>query len=337
MRLLVTFAGGRGHLEPLLPIADAARSLGHDVAIAGAAGFGPSIERGGYQFFPIGDPPTPGPAQRIPLRRLDVDKEDCDLRDAFARRLGGRHAEALLAIADEWRPDVLLRDEADFGAAVAGERLCLPVVTVLVMASGAFVRPWVVAEPLHELRAEHGLAPDPGLGMLQRGLVLCPFPPSLRDPDFPLPPTARSFRGVDVVRRDAPGLGGRPSVYFTLGTVFSLECGDLFERVLAGLADLEVDVVATVGHDIEPAGLGPQRDGIRVEQFVPQATLLPMVDVMISHGGSGGMLGALAHGLPQVLIPLRDDGELALGKWQGIFFCELDGPRTRSVLVTVLQ
>ena len=31
---------------------------------------------------------------------------------------------------------------------------------------------------------------------------------------------------------------------------------------------------------------------------------------------------------PQVLIPLRDDGELALGTWQGIFFCEFDGPRT---------
>ena len=39
---------------------------------------------------------------------------------------------------------------------------------------------------------------------------------------------------------------------------------------------------------------------------------------------------------PQVVIPLRN-GELALGTWQGIFFCELDGPRTRSVLVTVLQ
>jgi secondary thiamine-phosphate synthase enzyme len=40
---------------------------------------------------------------------------------------------------------------------------------------------------------------------------------------------------------------------------------------------------------------------------------------------------------PQVLIPLRDDGELALGTWQGVFFCELDGPRTRSVYVSVLQ
>jgi secondary thiamine-phosphate synthase enzyme len=39
---------------------------------------------------------------------------------------------------------------------------------------------------------------------------------------------------------------------------------------------------------------------------------------------------------PQVLIPLRNGGELALGTWQGIFFCELDGPRTRSVYVSVL-
>jgi secondary thiamine-phosphate synthase enzyme len=40
---------------------------------------------------------------------------------------------------------------------------------------------------------------------------------------------------------------------------------------------------------------------------------------------------------PSVLVPLRDDGELALGTWQGIFFCELDGPRDRQVFVSVLQ
>jgi secondary thiamine-phosphate synthase enzyme len=40
---------------------------------------------------------------------------------------------------------------------------------------------------------------------------------------------------------------------------------------------------------------------------------------------------------PQVLVPLQDGGGLALGTWQGIFLCELDGPRTRSVYVSVLQ
>jgi secondary thiamine-phosphate synthase enzyme len=39
---------------------------------------------------------------------------------------------------------------------------------------------------------------------------------------------------------------------------------------------------------------------------------------------------------PQVLVPL-DGGRLALGTWQGIFFCEFDGPRTRKVLVTTLR
>ena len=39
---------------------------------------------------------------------------------------------------------------------------------------------------------------------------------------------------------------------------------------------------------------------------------------------------------PQVLVPLHEGG-LALGTWQGIFLCEFDGPRTRSVYVSVLQ
>ena len=39
---------------------------------------------------------------------------------------------------------------------------------------------------------------------------------------------------------------------------------------------------------------------------------------------------------PSVLIPLRDDGSLALGTWQGVFFCEFDGPRRRAVYVSVL-
>jgi secondary thiamine-phosphate synthase enzyme len=38
---------------------------------------------------------------------------------------------------------------------------------------------------------------------------------------------------------------------------------------------------------------------------------------------------------PHILVPL-DGGRLALGRWQGIFFCEFDGPRERKVYVTPL-
>jgi secondary thiamine-phosphate synthase enzyme len=38
---------------------------------------------------------------------------------------------------------------------------------------------------------------------------------------------------------------------------------------------------------------------------------------------------------PEVLVPLQE-GKLALGRYQGIFFCEFDGPRERKVYVTAL-
>ena len=38
----------------------------------------------------------------------------------------------------------------------------------------------------------------------------------------------------------------------------------------------------------------------------------------------------------QILVPI-DNGKLALGRWQGIFFCEFDGPRERKVFVTSLR
>jgi secondary thiamine-phosphate synthase enzyme len=39
---------------------------------------------------------------------------------------------------------------------------------------------------------------------------------------------------------------------------------------------------------------------------------------------------------PSVVVPLREDGTMALGTWQGIFLCEFDGPRRRSVHISVL-
>jgi secondary thiamine-phosphate synthase enzyme len=39
---------------------------------------------------------------------------------------------------------------------------------------------------------------------------------------------------------------------------------------------------------------------------------------------------------PQVLVPLSS-GDLALGRYQGIFFCEFDGPRSRKVYVSTLR
>lgn len=120
---------------------------------------------------------------------------------------------------------------------------------------------------------------------------------------MPLRPTY--YRSADAARATAPA--GRPTVYVTLGTIFNAASGDLFERILAGLGDLDVDVVATVGRGTDPADLGPQPAHVRVERFLPQDEVLPYADLVVSHGGSGSLMATLAHGLPSLLLPLGAD------------------------------
>jgi UDP:flavonoid glycosyltransferase YjiC (YdhE family) len=86
-----------------------------------------------------------------------------------------------------------------------------------------------------------------------------------------------------------------------------MESGDLFQRVIAGLRDLSANVVVTVGRDLDPAEFGAQPANVRVERFVPQAELLGRVTAVISHGGAGTVLGAAAHGRPQIVVPLYAD------------------------------
>jgi len=50
-----------------------------------------------------------------------------------------------------------------------------------------------------------------------------------------------------------------------------------------------------------------------------------------AEGNSDGHVKSSLVGCSETL--LVDGGELVLGTWQGIFFCEFDGPRTRTVLV----
>ena len=326
MRILVTFSGGLGHLEPLVPIATAARERGHEVAMAGRPWMVPRVEAMGFTVFPAGSDAGLTPERR-PLLQVDLEREAMDLRDGFAGRIARERAADLVGICERWRPDVVVWDETDFGAPVVAERLGIVHASVITLVAGTFVvpprfgpqpfRPVAFAPVLDALREAHGLPPDPELRMLERHLVLAPLPPSFRDPAQPLPavtrfvrPTLRAGDQPVPAWLDELGRDGRPLVYFTLGTVFHVESGDLFERAVAGLRELPVDVLVTVGNEIDPAELGPQPANVRIERFVPQAHVLPRAAVVVSHGGSGSVIGALVHGRPMVLIAMGADQPL---------------------------
>lgn len=304
MRVLCTFAGGSGHFEPTLPLARALRGRGHEVVYACQADLVPDVRRAGFPAYDTGGATVLAPGLRRALVPVDRAAEEDVVRRAYAGTVARERAARLRALAAEWSPDAVVRDELDFGAAVAAEALGVPHAAVVVIAAGGFVRPDVVGEALDALRGEHGLPPD--TGMLERHLTVVPVPPGFRDPRHPL-------RGRTVHVRPAGWTAERrpePLVLVTLGTVFAQESGDLFSRLLAGVRALPVDVLVTVGPALDPAELGSQPPHVRVERHVPLEEVLPRCAAVVSHGGSGTVVAALAAGVPCVVLPLGADQPL---------------------------
>jgi UDP:flavonoid glycosyltransferase YjiC (YdhE family) len=315
VRFLFTFAGGTGHFLPTLSIARAIERHHHEIAYACQAAVVGTVEAAGFPAFDSGGPTLLEPGERRPLVPVDRKMEERVFRTVFAGSVAHQRASRLRELAAWWQPDVMVRDEVDFGSAVAAETLGIPHAAVIVIAAGGLARPELIAGPLTALRAEHGLGPDPDLKMLHRYLTLVPVPPSFRNPGDPLPPTAHHLRPAaldgDAPRSGQSGGGTRRlTVYFTLGTVFPQEAGDLFTRVLAGLRTLPLDVVVTIGAEMDPVELGDQPSNVRVERFLPQAKVLPRCDVVVSHAGSGSVIGSLAFGIPSVLLPMGADQPL---------------------------
>jgi len=78
---------------------------------------------------------------------------------------------------------------------------------------------------------------------------------------------------------------------------------ETFRLVLDAVADLDARVLLTVGRAVDPAALGPPPRGVHVEQWVNQDDVLAEAELVVGHGGSGTTLGALAAGLPLVVVP----------------------------------
>ena len=213
-----------------------------------------------------------------------------------------------LAVAS-WSPDLVVHDSCDLAAPAAAAERNLPSVH---HSFGRMVPPAVVAaagsvtEPLWR---DAGLTPEPYAGMF-RGIYVDIAPPSFQterpppgvhvEPLRPVSFDARAERAPDWLDR----LSG-PIVYVTLGTVHNELA--VFRVLLEAFATVACNVIATIGRDKDPDALAPLPDNAHVERYIPQALVLPHVSVVVSHGGSGSTLAALAHGLPTLFVPQAAD------------------------------
>jgi MGT family glycosyltransferase len=141
--------------------------------------------------------------------------------------------------------------------------------------------------------------------------LINPAPPSLKGPEG----TGTPSIGIRSVAYNESTAGvpawltaerTRPRVYLTLGTV-AFGAVEVLNRAIAEIAPLGVDILVTVGPEGEPAALGEVPDNVRVERFVAQSAVLPLVDLIVHHGGTGTVLGALEAGLPQLVLPQGAD------------------------------
>jgi hypothetical protein len=209
------------------------------------------------------------------------------LRDLFAGLYARTALPDTLAVVEEWRPHVIVRETMEFASAAAAVRFGVPQVRVGI-----------------HLESEV----DSGGGL--EGLVapvLDIAPERLREGPL-LTRSPGSEPGVLRFRTEAPRRREPELVYVTFGSEApaSEHIPGEYRRTAEALA--EFPVLMTIGDRRDPAELGTLPPSVRVERWVSQAEVMPRAAAMVSHGGSGSTLMALAAGVPQAFVPLFVDG-----------------------------
>ncbi len=316
MRLIFTSLASHGHVYPLLPLAVAARDAGHDVLFATAEDFLPELAKAGLETAPagitmhqaftasVGDDETRSPTEIPPEEMIPL------VAGVFGELMPSRFSAELAPHIERFRPDLVVYESGNPGGAIAARLAGIPAI------GHGFGRVSLddpvgqaIFGRMAQFAAEAGVkgADLPSFG--DQVLDICPE--SVQAPDFvaearrvPLRPVGWSEPGElpeGILGRDK----SRPLVYLTLGTAFGND--RVLREAIAGLARLAADVVVASGPTVEVAQLGEVPPNVRLEAWVPQAALLPHVDLVVHHGGSGTTLGAFGEGLPQLVIPQGAD------------------------------
>lgn len=311
MKVFAVATPGSGHVNPMMPLIEAFLAQGDEVTVAAGDDPGGVVARSGAAFRVAG--------------RGEMDWFD-DLR---ARVLHGQPGDGIaperinhyfmprlfaeiavpdmiddvVAIGREFGPDLVFFETYALAGPLAAKVLGVPAVHQLIGPVPPFDVTTLADDAVSPVWRSFQCS-TPGHGGLYEGRTIQISPPSLEARAVPagevLAMRPAPLPATDPVSMDPP------FAYLTLGTFFAGNT-DVFQTVLAGLGAEDVDVLVTVGADNDPAALGAVAGNVRVERYVPQAELLPRCSVVIHHGGAGTMYGALAHGIPQIVLPQGAD------------------------------
>jgi UDP:flavonoid glycosyltransferase YjiC (YdhE family) len=322
MRVLITTPSLLGHVHPMVPLARAMRVRGHDVLWAIPPDGVDHVDQAGIRTATVG---RPGLSNLAEARRRYPELAGLprhEVPDAlFGKTFGAVAAPPALAdllpIAQGFRPHLVVSDAAEFTGHIVAAELGIPSVT---KSFGPLLPERRVARASDEvapLWLSRGLEPRPYGGSYDH-LYLDIYPPELQTGGGAHVGRRQLLRPVveDASPSDAApsassalplpdGPADAPLVYVTMGTVFNDPKPLLV--VLEALRDLPARILVTVGPQADPAVVGPQPAHVRVERYVRQSLVLPQCAVVVSHAGSGTVLGSLTLGLPQLCLPQGAD------------------------------
>ena len=307
MRVLAACSlGGSGHLDPLLPFLAAARRRGDETLIVGPPALRHLVRQAGHAFRAGGEPPE---AEVAPIReRLAVaPAREASLlgnRDLFGRMATTAMLPGMRRACADWSPHFVLREPCEYASAVVAQQMGIPNAQVAISLAEAEVGSIAAAAPALEDHRQ-GLVQE-----LRGSPYLTRFPASLDPSSFPRTVRFRApGRGDRAALADWWGGSDAPLVYATFGTVLghmSIAAG-IYRMALAAVARPDVRVLLTVGHRFDRTGLESVPANVHVEPWVEQARVLAEADLVVCHGGSGTVFGALAAGVPLVVAPLFAD------------------------------
>jgi L-demethylnoviosyl transferase len=306
MRVLFTTCPSQGHFYPMVPLAWAMRSVGHEVLVGAAESFLPEITGAGLPAAAIA-----GPMDMIevmsagsrPALAPDPSQVVANTAAGFAR-LGGLVLDGLLELAAHWRPDFLVCEPAELaGPAVARHAGIRRAEHWWGLAPHAALRERA-ADAFSPYREKAGL---PGPADPDAVIDVCPR-------EFQLPGTRASrrmsyipYNGSSVLPDWLSCPAGLPRVCVTLGTVLPRygQMESLLERILSVIGAIGAEAVAGVS-SVDVAAMrdrGRLPAEIKSAQWVPLGLVLGSCDLIVHHGGSGTTMTALACGIPQVVLP----------------------------------
>ena len=316
MRVLVSSSSGYGHVLPMLTLVGTLQRRGHDVLWATGADACRTVRSAGIEAAEAGLTDAEAASLRMAARRTAAGmRPEVAPLVVFPLLFGAPRVERmlpdLLPLARAWRPDLVLHEQGELAGPLVAALLGVPNVT---HAFGGGIPAAPLADAgagVARLWSQHGLPVPPYAGCFEH-LYLDICPPALQTVPLDHIPVVQGARPVTYAGEEVADLvavlpeeDGRPLVYLTLGTVSNRV--EVLQAVAAAVWSLDVRVLVTVGHDVDPEALGPLPRGVRVRTWVPQAAVLPHCAAVVSHGGSGTMLATASLGQPQVVIPQGAD------------------------------